>query len=493
MIAIYFRPDVTQVLQSSLGKDMKLHIEGYEEMEPALPYLLDEGAAAKASLTRFLQELKKDSDAGSDDVYAILPDYVFSYVESVEYINDENLAVTIKEQTGEEMENLYITKPVITESPAPDRQSVYAIQKRYIDRLISASMQERIAIISVEPASMAFFRIYGKWAEEMPLVEMFPEHASIITYSPAGGIFLSDAPTLQEKELLADGAKSNGSISTAYAANDFAAGQTYLNVNTDMHYVVLTDNKNILNIPSLRFRLPPEPVSFPEYIDSGSFPKEMELIWMPLAGTLLQAFDDLPEKMQVDNPLYESLPPFVHIESANLLPDLARQAARNRQWKRVIGRVSKMLSGTFAAAICVEIAFILYFSTFAVPQGLQADYNKAKMDLESINHEVEVIGQAKKENQHTFQAFHGLAEARPDGCGFADLKIGSDNPENAKKSLEYIQLTAVAGNELIFQQFRENLAEDSFFTSPSINSISADTTSGFKVARMTIAKGEDKE
>ena len=106
---------------------------------------------------------------------------------------------------------------------------------------------------------------------------------------------------------------------------------------------------------------------------------------------------------------------------------------------------------------------------------------------------VEVIGQAKKENQHTFQAFHGLAEARPDGCGFADLKIGSDNPENAKKSLEYIQLTAVAGNELIFQQFRENLAEDSFFTSPSINSISADTTSGFKVARMTIAKGEDKE
>ena len=29
MIAIYFRPDVTQVLQSSLGKDMKLHIEGY--------------------------------------------------------------------------------------------------------------------------------------------------------------------------------------------------------------------------------------------------------------------------------------------------------------------------------------------------------------------------------------------------------------------------------------------------------------------------------
>ena len=305
MIAIYFRPDVTQVLQSSLGKDMKLHIEGYEEMEPALPYLLDEGAAAKASLTRFLQELKKDSDAGSDDVYAILPDYVFSYVESVEYINDENLAVTIKEQTGEEMENLYITKPVITESPAPDRQSVYAIQKRYIDRLISASMQERIAIISVEPASMAFFRIYGKWAEEMPLVEMFPEHASIITYSPAGGIFLSDAPTLQEKELLADGAKSNDSILTAYAANDFAAGQTYLNVNTDMHYVVLTDNQNILNIPSLRFRLPPEPVAFPEYIDSGSFPKGMELIWMPLAGTLLQAFDDLPDdENKIDNVKY---------------------------------------------------------------------------------------------------------------------------------------------------------------------------------------------
>lgn len=493
MIAIYFRPDVTQILQGSLGKDMKLHIEGYEETEPALQYLLDDGAAAEAGLARFLQALKKDTDAGSDDVYAILPDYVFSYVESVEYINDENLAVTIKEQTGEEMENLYITKPVATESPAPDRQSVYAVRKRYIDRLVSVSMQERIAIISVEPASMAFYRIYGQWAEEMPLVEMFPEHASIITYSPAGGIFLSDAPTLHEKELLADGAQANGSISTAYAANDFAAGQTYLNVNTDMHYVVLTANQNILNVPSLRFRLPPEPVLFPEYIAAGRFPKDLELLWMPLVGTLLQAYDDLPEKMQGDNPLYESLPPFVHIKSANLLPDLARQAARNRQWKRVIGRVSKMLSGTFTAAICVEAAFILYFSTFAVPQGLEADYNKAKADLDSINNEVAVIGQAKKENQHTFQAFHGLAAARPDGCGFSDLKIGSDTPENDQKRLDYIQLTAVAGNELIFQQFRENLAKDTFFQSPSINSISADASSGFKTARMTVAKGEDKE
>lgn len=494
MISIYFRPDSTQILQGSIRKDGKLHIEGYEETDAALPFITEDGAAAEANLQRFLHALKEDTDVSSDDVLAVLPDYLFSYIESIEYINKENLAVTIQEQTGETIDNLYLTQPLATESPAPDRQSVYAIKKVFVDRLVEASMKERIALISVEPASMAFYRAYGKWSEEMPLVEMFQEHASIITYSPAGGIFLSDAPTMNEKALLSEGAQSNASVSTAYAANDFAAGQAYANVNTDMPYIVLTDNQRILDIPSIRFRMPQEPVKFPDFVVSGAFPEEMEMLWMPCLGTLLQAYDEAPYKDKEKSPAYDALPPFIHVSSANLLPDLARQAARNRQWKRIIQRGSKAASMILGTAIVAELAAIFYFSTFHIAPNLQADYQKAKADLQTINVESDVIQQAKKENQQTFQALHSLTAARPDGCGFTELKIGSDNPEGEKdrSRLDYVTLTAIAGNEMVFQQFRENLAGETFFQSPSINSINADSN-GFKTAKMTIARGGGKE
>lgn len=492
MISIYFRPDKTQVVQASIRKDMQMQIEGYDELPQALSYLVEEGAGEAARFQNFLAELKQEIDLGGDDVFVVLPDYLFSYVDSVEYINDTNLAALIEEATGEKTDNLYISRPVGTESPAPERESVYAIRKKFIDRLVDASMKERIALTAVEPASLAFYRIYGVWDREMPLVEIFPEHASIVTYSPAGGVFLTDAPMLAEKNLLKDLDKAAGSVTTTYAANDFAAGQMFLNLNTDMPYVVITDKQEIKEIPAVRFRAPEETPAFPDYIVSRGIEKEKQVLWMVAVGTLLQGYEELPESMQDNSPLYQTKPAFVRVSSGNLLPELAKQATRNRQMKRVVQHGCKMLSGIFATCIAVEIAGILYFGSFSLDPALSKDFQKAQADLAEIGTEAELINTAKSEEQRPFEAFHALTSARPDGCGFADVTIGNDAPSKDNKDADkkYISLTAVAGNELIFQRFRDNLAQESMFQAPSISSISADST-GFRKASMTIGRGNN--
>lgn len=472
MISIYFRPDRTEIIQGSLQKDLTFLVEDYAVTDAALSFIENEGAGETAKLGRFFNELKNEFNISSDDVYIVLPDFLFSYVDSVEFINTENLLSQIEERTDESADDFYISMPVATSSPAPDRQSVYAIRKFYVDKIVEVCMQERIALSSVEPASIAFFRAFGDWHDEMPLVEIFPDNASIITYSPAGGIFMMDAPALAEKSLM-QSESVDDDINTAFAANDYNAGDTFMNVNTDMPYYVLTDNEKILNLPAIKLRKPYEELVFPQFIDASIISDNENGLWMPAVGTLLQVYDDLDDKESLNNPLYERKDAFITVKSGNLLPEHAKKASQNRQWRRVIQRVCKSLCIVFAIVSAIELGFILYFSSFEVNPALKKDYEQAKKDLDSINNEVSIIEQAKKTDQRPVDAFKALVYARPDGVGFTDVKIGiRDAKPDKKDSSPYVRVTAVSGNAMLFQDFRANLEGQNIFQAPSINAIS---------------------
>ena len=461
MIAVYFRPDRTQVLSASIRKDKTFAVESYQEYDTALSYLTETGSAGLPNLGRFLEMLKKHTDIGSDDVYIVLPDYLFSYVDCIEYINEDNLATVIEEHTGEPMKDFYVVSPVSTKSPAPNRKSIYALKKQYIDRLVKASMQERVAIVSVEPASLSFFRAYGQWQQEMPVVEIFPDRASIVTYSPAGGIFLSDAPSLTEKHLTEkNNLNVNMDVSSTYAANDYAAGETYTNMNTDMPYIVLSDNPQILRIGAIHIRLPKE-LNLPDFIHTD-LPKSQQGLWMPVIGTLLQAYDE--DKTLISNPVYANKKSFITITSGNLLPAEAQDAVKKRQWKRIIQR--------------------------GCPSSLQNDYRQAKKDLGEIQSEISIIEESKNEDQNVVSAFSKLVVNRPDGCGFTTVEIGSKNPESLKGGTndKYVRLTAVAQNELSLQDFQVRLSNEPAFSNATINSINADAH-GLKTAKFTIGRG----
>lgn len=489
MISIYFRPDCTQIVQAVIQKDLSLKINDYAIVDDALEYIISDGAGEDAKLGRFFQQLKKEVDVAGDDVYIVLPDYIFSFIDSIESINDANLKSIIQEHTNEPAENIYYKMPVITTSPAPERKSVYAIKKKYIDKLVKIAMQERIAITSVEAASLSFFRAYSDWHNEMPVVEIFPENASIITYSPAGGIFITDTPALSEKKLREASNNADSLVSTAYAANDYSAGETFMNINTDMPYYVISDQKNILSLPAVVQRNPRKKLAFPEYINASIIPKAEHSLWMPVVGTILQAYDDLPEKFQADNPVYENKDAFITVQSGNLLPESAMKAAKNRQWKRVVQRICKRLCIAFSTAIVLETASILYFSSISINPLLEQDYQVAQKDIEEIQNEVAVINTAHSQNQYAVEAFCKLVQSRPDGVGFTDIKIGNPSPETAKdekNNLKYIAVTAVAADPMIFQTFRSNLNNIDIFTTPSIDSIASFGSNGFQKANLSI-------
>lgn len=487
MISIYLRPDRTQILSGYLKKDLTFQVETTAETDAALGYLLQDGEEAENGLLEFFQRLKREIRLATEDVYVVLPDYLFNYIDTIDYISDANLRTILKEHTGLSAEQLYYTMPVETASPAPSRKSIYAIPKTIVDRLTQAAMEERIALTSIEPASLSLYRALGNFDLEMPIVEIFPEHATIITYSPAGGIFSTDAPNLTEKRLTeADLAIANQLVSTSYSANDYAASQIYMNLNTDMPYYVLTDNPTILSLNAAEIRTPEQAPQFPSFVRTRLAP-DNELLWMPVLGTLFQAYDQLEEKLQSDNPVYENKPNFITFGSGNLLPENAKQAAKNRQWKRIIQHFSKRLSIFCGGAIAAEIAACLFFSSYQLSPALQTDYAKAKTDLAAIQNELKVIDEANKENQNVVNSYRILTLDRPDGLGFSTLKLGSASPERDSNEA-YLTVTAVAGNEMLLEDFRSNLSYEKNFEAPTISSISMDS-SGFKIANLSAKKG----
>lgn len=491
---MYIRPDKTQILQGDVGRNLKFSILDAFETDPILEFLLDEKDEKNVQqLINYFDGLKHNTDIASEDVYVVLPDYLFSYVESVDYTNDVNLYSLITEKTGISAEELYISMPVETLPPAPERRSVYAIRRSIVDSITAVFTRERLALTCIEPASLCFFRAYGLFNAEMPIIEMFERNASIVTYSPAGGIFIADAPMLSEHEILRSGPTANQNIQTMIAANDFAAGETYKNVNTDMPYIVLTENKNILQMPSIRFRAPSDAVTFPKFVQSNGIMHDQEINWMVALGTLLQVYDekkgDIPK--YPENPAFTNKPSFIHFFSGNLLPEEAKQAARSRQWKQVILHTCKMLSIGFGIAIFAEAALVGYFSTYHINKSLQNDYRQAKADLNEIQDEINIIKDAKKGDFQVPRAFGAIAEARPDGCGFDGLTIGNNNlnDDDPKASSEFVKVSAVAADEMVFQTFRSNLAmHDDIFSGPSLNSIQRDSSSSIKKAAISIGK-----
>lgn len=501
---MYLRPDKTQFLQANITKKEKVTVVDVLETDSILNLLLSYKKNKEENpdeqileqLSKYFDNLKRDTDIANDDVYVVLPDYLFSYIESIDYTNDTNLHSLIAEKTGVSPDDLYISLPVETLPPAPERKSVYAIRRTLVDTLTEICTKERIALTSVEPASLSFFRAYGKFDEEMPIVEIFDNNASIVTYSPAGGIFITDAPTFSEKAIMRNGPAANQIIQGLYASNDFAAGETYKNVNTDMPYIVLTENKKILEMPSIRFRLPESAITFPKFVQAYGVSHEQEIDWMIPLGTLFQEFDEkkggIPKYSE--NPSFANKPSFIHILTGNLLPSEAKQAARARQWKQVILHTCKMFSIGFGIAIFAEIVLAGYFSTYHINQSLKNDYKQAKADLAEIQSEIDIIKDARKSDFQIARAFGTIAQARPDGCGFEQLTIGNNNlsDDDPKAVNDFVHLSAVAADEMIFQTFRSNLtAYDDFFAGPSLNSIQRDT-SGYKKASMTIGRRTKK-
>lgn len=496
MIAMYLRPDKTQILQVDIGKDLKASVTSAMETAPVLDAIIkphDENPDDR--LTEFFTALKRDTDAASENIYLVLPDYLFSYIESVDYVSESNLQSLIKEKTDLSEDQLYIVAPVETASPAPERKSVYAIRREIVDNIAAAYTRERLALVSIEPASLSFFRAYAKYDIEMPVVEMFKDNdnAIMVTYSPAGGIYGLDAASIAEPALLKDLDSADLLMQEKFVANVFAAGDTFMNVNPDMPHIILSENKQILDLSAVKIRSPEEPVNFPSFVTNYALEKEQERNWLVVLGTVFQVYDEVKSdgsNKYASNPATQGKPTFVKFTDGNLLPEEAKQAARARQWKQVLMRGCKKFSTIFSVLLAIEVALSLYFSGCEIDRSTREQYAVAKAGLADAKKEIGIIRSAYASDFQIPKLYAAILAHRPDGCGFASMTLGDNNAKDndARAALNFVKFSAIAADEMMFQDFRENLAEDENFTGPSINTIQRDASSGLKKAAFTVGR-----
>lgn len=499
MISIYLRPDKTQVVEAELKKDKTLHVINAVEIDPffqgftePLTRGYDQGEdAAIAAFSKLFLTLRRYVSIRSEEIYIVLPDFLFSVIDCYEFISDENLLTEVTNITGEPIDNFYITFPVTTEPPAPAKKTVYAIHKNIVDNLFKAASAQHIALASVEPASFSYFRALSDWALDHPIVEIFEDHASIVTYSPAGGIFKNDAPTITAEKLRADTLKADQIITAEYRKNEYACSQSFSNMRTDAEYTVFSSDANILKYNAVKLRLPQESPRFPDFV-AHEFAPEDECEWMPVIGTLLQSFEEIYEDND-ENPNYENLPVFIHVQNANLLPKEAREAAKSRQWKQIAKRLSKGVISVCAIAMLLEGGAAWYLNGAEISPKLQSEYDEINANKGTIEREMGVIRKAKTEDLAVVDAYAALTKARPQNCGFTTLTIGGRDPASKETRERFIKLSAIAQNEMTFQDFRNLLEGVQDFSMPTITSITSDPN-GYKRAEFTIHKaGGSKE
>ncbi len=517
MLSLYLRPDRTQIIQANWTKDKGIRIEEMTTVDECLDYILEPGQVYENKLQDFFRELKKQTNISSEDVNIVLPDYIFSFIDSIENTDSSKVKLIVADRVGENPDALYVTAPMRQEPPSKDMQSVYAIKKEYIDRIVTVAMRERITLVAIEPASIAFYRSIGfaGWRREIPFVEMFPKAATIVTYSPAGGIFRQEVPMLAENNLLKEGTNASNIVHQAFSANDYTVTQIFTSFNTDMSYYTITHNKNLANLPAIQTRQPEDPLKFPMYVSGDILPQTDQGLWLCCFGGLLNAMDEVFND-QYENPVLKGKVNFIHLQSANLLPDTAKSAIQKRQWKQTAQRVCRILSAAMILLMLVEGAAILFFSSHELNPGLQRDYNKAKQDISAIQSELDVIKIAERERQDPVEALAQLNSCLPANCGITDISIGNGNVKTNKGSNnkdkkdnkskdtkkaesatednkdEYITMQAIASNEILLQDFNANINVNEAFDNPFISNISA-ANNGMKIAKFTIGRGSQNE
>ena len=492
MIGIYLRPDETQVVEADIKKDHRLHVLHTYEADAFFDGVLsakDKGfideESAERELANLFTRLNKNFSLRSENVYIVLPDFLFSAIECYEYISDDNIMTEVEKTTGEPIDAFYLSMPIMTNPPAPVKKTVFVIRKEIIDRIVTVCSRMHISLYSVEPASMGFFRSIANWSLDHPVVEIFEESASIVTYSPAGGIFRHDTPELSLKNLREQTLKANDIISSAYAMNNFASSDAFSHMRTDAEFSVLCANSAVFEYPSIRLHLPKNPFTFSDIVEHP-FDAKDEVQWMPVVGVLLSELDALFADSE-DNPLYHDLPAFVQISSSNLLPPEVQKASQNRQWQQIVKRVGRYVIAASVFGMVLEGGAAFYFNSAEISPKLQQEYDAINSQKADIEGEMAVLKAQKQEDLGIMEAYEDITAARPQDCGFTDLTIGNNNPTANNSKLKFAKVNVVAKNEMAFQDFRAGLETMDSLQNPTVTTIKGDA-SGLQSATIDIQK-----
>lgn len=481
MLAIYLCPDRTQILKvktKSKNAGLEIVYGGY-----VTPYLEHIRRCDVNQLIEMFTEVKAATSVKSEEIYVVLPDHFFTRIDCIDFISQERLLEDLEKSLKSPLENLCIAYPIDVQTGATHRKTVCVIERELVDIIVAAAKEADVTLVSVEPASIAYFRSVGQWQTEKFAFLNYGETTSIASYSPIAGLYSYVlTQNISKAKIEENAAEVNAAIDEVLIKSDNINQATFGMANPDIIEVHM-----IADAPQLYKALP---VLENRQVDKNCLPGLVKHDidpgaqgeWTIAVGTLLQ---EIPE-------VYMGSVEFMHFATANVVPDDARTRSRFEQLRKTMKKYSVRIIIAACAVLFAELSAITYYSLIEIPPSLQEEYGRAQKELTMIEKELKIIEQSQKEDQQPMAALRVLVSEKPPNMGFTTIEIGdkqSSGADKNSKKVKWVTFAARTVDPMMFQDYTTRLSEQSIFDGVSINQISSDSN-GTKSARVTVWKGK---
>lgn len=485
MIAVYLRPDTTQAVKGRLKKDILTIQKAKEFPQSYLPKMnhgaVDVNEDTVEQFAQMFSDIKAAMRGKKEEFYLVLPDYMFAMVDCFTFDGESDIRSHIETNTHHPIDDFSYSKPIVV-APEPQQQlvTVCVLSRKLIDAINEAAKHERVQLVSIESASMAFLRATGVFSKEELSLYSFQNTATFIGYSSNGGLFKMDTPELSTHALseLSD-LEAEQQIRQYMIEFENAAHQTYEYLNQDLPYTLLMPKEVIEKYPVFMERRAPEH-EWPEFVHANDIEDNPDY-WMSVVGTLLQGIDFNDEKYA------DYLGNNTSVSPGNVLPDEIKQDLKRFQRFEHISTLSRIGVVLLALVAVGEGAAIGFVSGEKVPQDLQKQYDTMKADSVGLKDELDIIGLAESEHEYPLEAYAAMTQELPEGVNFTSLEIGNNGTQDNSR---WIKAKIYTDDPLKFQDYVNSLSMHKEFGNVSIPQFNTDTSSGYKTADMTIAKGK---
>ena len=487
MVSVYLQPTRTQLVRAKLRKDGILQVQEYREIPQSYLDIFDKldsfpsAEEAARDLSYLFSDIKEAMNIKRDGIYIVLPDYLFDYVDCLQYESDEELEAQIASATGREINDVYWSAPIVTK-PAPQEtwKTVYAIQRKVIDVFIAAADLQNAKLYSIEPSSLSFLRSTGKFSKEEFVFQAFEKQATFIAYSSIAGLFKMDIPELAMQSISSmESEAANALIQSCIIQFESTAEQTFTFMNQGIPFTMLANPVEIRSFSTFVERAA-ERQQFPAYI-SSDIPEEEQQDWFCCIGTMLQSVD-FPTDQFIDEGIIDN---YEQILPGNILPDDIQKNTRVYQFLQKCKQLS--IAGiAVLGVVCIAetIGIFAMNSSMEIPPSLKTDYASAQKSMKDMDTELAVIELAGKEHQYPMEAMEALVQNKPNGLGFLSVDIGGKGAGDT-----WITMKVAAKDPMMIQQYASALSGSEMFKNVVVSSISSSGIS-IKTADLAMAKGE---
>lgn len=491
MISLYLRPDKTQLVYAEVKKKKVIDVDMTKELPEAYSsFFMDDDSLALQKLRKLFKNVAHTTHKKFEEVYVLLPDTLFSYVSCFDSSHEAVLNNRIMQEMNiDSLNDYFIINPLEIKAPFPQPQkTIFVLRKKIVELLAKAAHLEMFSLVSVEPFSTAFIRGNQVWNMDYSIVEIFPDEATIVSFSPIGGIIRSDAPHMDARTLSRDIVQGETIFTKAYSLMKVTASRHFSSISPDLKMILFTEDDAIRNMSFVQHNIYTEQFSLPYCVNAAIRSRDLPK-WLGLLGTFLQIFDE--------DVVYPDKNAGIVIHNSNLLPPDLQANARARHWTKMARKTLLGLTAVLSVVVLCEFAAMMYFGSVKVDPILQEDAATAKSNMAMIDGELASIKLAKEENPEIVKAYDLLMKSRPKACNFRHITMGS---KSGKFATNYVKLEAVSQDQMAFNDYIMNLQGDEFFQNPMISTIKnsngvlqADITMGKAGASNPAAKAKDNK